>query len=65
MTIVPTTKLIVLAAVVLLPLSVLVAVMPATAGPGVLLVAVLGLCVGRGTNKKGEPQKRFRKSLYC
>jgi uncharacterized protein (DUF58 family) len=41
MTIVPRTKLIVLAAVVFLPLSVLVAVMPATAGPGVLLAAAL------------------------
>ena len=41
MTIVPKTKLIVLAAVVLLPISIVVAVMPTTAGPGVLLAAAL------------------------
>ncbi len=41
MTIVPRTKLIVLAAVVFLPVSILVAVMPATVGPGVLLTAAL------------------------
>ncbi len=41
MNIVPTTKLIVLAAVVLLPVSILVAVMPITVGPGVLLSAAL------------------------
>jgi len=46
MNIVPTTKLIVLAAVVLLPMSILVAVMPATAGPGVLLSAVLVIIAG-------------------
>jgi uncharacterized protein (DUF58 family) len=46
MTIVPSTKLIVLTAVVLLPMSILVAVMPATAGPGVLLSAVLVIMAG-------------------
>jgi len=41
MTIVPRTKLIVLAAVVFLPVSILVAVMPVTIGPGVVLTVAL------------------------
>lgn len=41
MTIVPRTKLIVLAALILLPVSILVAVMPAAVGPGVLLAIAL------------------------
>jgi len=41
MSIVPSTKLIVLAAVVLLPASILAALMPATGGPGMLLAAAL------------------------
>ena len=41
MTIVPRTKLIVLAAVIFLPVSILVAVMPIATGIGVGLVAVL------------------------
>jgi uncharacterized protein (DUF58 family) len=54
MTIVPKTKLIVLAAFVLLPVSILVAVMPATIGPGLLLaialatIAVADAVVSRG-----------------
>ncbi|CAB1078646.1 hypothetical protein D1AOALGA4SA_6382 [Olavius algarvensis Delta 1 endosymbiont] len=41
MTIVPKTKLIVLTAVVCLPVSILVAVMPVAAGPGILLAVAL------------------------
>ena len=41
MTIVPRTKLIVLAGIVFLPVSILAAVMPTTVGPGVLLAVAL------------------------